>query len=80
MQKMINFDDVTKGNMKEHNSNWLENPDHSYRILVIGGSRSGKTSSFCNIISHQSEIEKNYFYAEDPYKAKYQLLIIKQEM
>ena len=27
MQKMINFDDVTKGNMKECNSNWLQNPD-----------------------------------------------------
>ena len=32
---MMNFDDVTKGNMKEHNPNWPI-PDHPYRILIIG--------------------------------------------
>ena len=32
--KMINFDDVTKENIREHNPNW----DHPYRILIIGGS------------------------------------------
>ena len=39
---MINFDDVTQEKIKEHNTNWLEIPDHSYRILIIGGSGSGK--------------------------------------
>ena len=34
---MINFDDVTKENMKKNNSNWPQIPDHSYRILVIAG-------------------------------------------
>ena len=29
IQKMINFDDVTKEKIKEHNPNWLEIPDHS---------------------------------------------------
>ena len=36
---MINFDNVTK----EHNSNWSQIHDYSYRILIIGGSGSGKT-------------------------------------
>ena len=40
---MINFDDVTKGNIKEHNPNWPEIPD-PYRMLIIGGSGSGKTN------------------------------------
>ena len=40
---MINFDDVTKENIKEHNTNWPLIPDHPYRILIIGGSGSGKT-------------------------------------
>ena len=34
---MITFDDVIKENIKKHN------PDHSYRILIIGASGSGKT-------------------------------------
>ena len=29
MQKMINFD-VTKENIKEHNLNWPQIPDHPY--------------------------------------------------
>ena len=39
---MINFDDVIKENIKEHNPDWLQIPDHPYRILRIGGSGSGK--------------------------------------
>ena len=29
---MVNFDDVTKENIKKHNPNWPQIPDHSYRI------------------------------------------------
>ena len=29
---MVNFDDVTKENIKEHNPNWSQIPDHPYRI------------------------------------------------
>ena len=28
-------------------------PDHPYRILIIGGSRSGKTNVLLNLIKHQ---------------------------
>ena len=48
---MINFDDVTKENIKEHNPNWPQIPDHPYRILIIGGSGSGKTNSLLNLIN-----------------------------
>ena len=41
---MINFDDVTKEKIKENNPNWPKIPDHPYRILIIGGSGSGKTN------------------------------------
>ena len=37
---MINFDDVVKENIKEHNPNLLQIPDHPYQILVIGRSGS----------------------------------------
>ena len=39
---MINFDDVAKENIKERNPNWLQTANHQSRILIIGGSRSGK--------------------------------------
>ena len=39
---MINFGDVTKQNIKEHNPNLSQIPDHTYRILIIRGSGSGK--------------------------------------
>ena len=40
--KMINFHDVTKEDINKHNPNWPQIPDHSYRILIIGGPRFGK--------------------------------------
>ena len=55
---MINFDDVTKANIKEHNPNWPQILDHPYIVLIIGGSGSGKTNSLFNLISHQPDIDK----------------------
>ena len=57
---MINFDDVRKENIKEHNPNWPQIPNHPYRIFIIGGSGSGKINSFCNLISHQPDIDEVY--------------------
>ena len=71
---MINFDNVTKENTKEHNPNWPQVPDHPYRILIIGGSGSGKTNSLFNLIYQQLDTDKIYSNAKDPYKAKYQVL------
>ena len=42
MQKIINFDDVTKENIEEHNLNCPQIPDHPYRILIIGGKKKKK--------------------------------------
>ena len=39
---MIKFDDVTKENMEEQNSNQPQIPDHPYIMLTIGGSGSEK--------------------------------------
>ena len=55
---MINIDDVFKENIKEHKPNWPQIPDHPYRILIIGGSWSGKTNSFLILICHQPDIDK----------------------
>ena len=42
---MMNSDDATKENMKYHNSIWSQISDRPYRILIIRGSRSGKTNT-----------------------------------
>ena len=77
---MINFDDVTKENIKEKkNPNQTRIPDHPYRILRTGGSGSGKTNSLFNVINQQPDTDKIYSYAKDPYEAKYQFLINKRE-
>ena len=49
---MINFDDITKDNIKDHNPNWTQIPDHPYKILIIGSSRSGKIKILFNLIGH----------------------------
>ena len=71
---MINFDDYVNENKTEHNKNWPYIPDHPYRILIIGGSGSGKTNLLLNLIENQPDIDKIYLYAKDPYEAKYQYL------
>ena len=76
---MINFDDYTDENKIDHNPNWLYIPDHPYRILILGGSRSGKTNTLLKLINNQSNIDKIYLYAKDLYEDKYQFLIKKIE-
>ena len=64
---MINFDDYTNGNIIEHNSKWPYIPDHPYRILIIGGSGSGKTNALLNLINNYPDIDKRYLYTKDQY-------------
>ena len=52
---MINFDEYTNENRINHNPNWPYIPDHPYRILIIGGSGSGKTNTLLNLINNQPE-------------------------
>ena len=76
---MINFDEYTNENTIKHNPNWPYIPDHPYRMLIIGGSGSGKTNALLNLIQYQPYIDKIYLYVKDPYEAKYQFLISKTE-
>ena len=72
---MIHFDDYTNENKINHNCNWLYIPDHPYRILILGGSGSGKTNTLLNLTENQPDIDKIYLYVKDLYEAKYQYLI-----
>ena len=44
----------------EDNPKWPYIPDHPYRILIIEGSGSGKTSALLNLINDQPDIDKIY--------------------
>ena len=68
---MINFDNYTNENKTEQNLKWPYISDHPYRILIVGGSGSGKTNALLNLINNQLDIDKIYLYAKDPYEAKY---------
>ena len=48
-------------------------------MLIIGSSRSRKTSALLNSINNEPDADKIYLYAKDPYEAKHQLLINKKE-
>ena len=55
--KMINLDTITNENNKKHNEKWPYISDHSYRILIIGGSGSGRTNTLLNLINEENDIE-----------------------
>ena len=74
---MKTYDQSVKLN---HNPNWSYILDHPHRILIIGGSGSGKTNVLLNLIKNQRpDINKIYLYVKDPFESKYQLLINRRE-
>ena len=63
---MFSLDSITNGNNKNYNKGWSYISDHLYRMLIIGGSGSGKINTLLNLIKEQ-EINQN--------EPKYNLLV-----
>ena len=48
---MINLDSIKNENNKKHDEKWPYIPDHWYRVIIIGGSGSGKANALINLIN-----------------------------
>ena len=79
---MVNLDDITNTNDKDHNKKWPYITDHSYKMLIIEGSGSGKSNALINLIKGQysdSLIDKIYLHAKNLSESKSWFLIKKRE-
>ena len=72
---MLNLDNITNVNNKEHNKKWQFIVDQPNRILIIGGSGSEKTNALLYLISQQI----CHLHAKDLSKPKYECLTKKHE-
>ena len=72
---MINLNNIVNNNNQQQNKKWPYIGDHSYRILIIGGSGSEKTNTLLHLINVQKDIDKIYLYAKDLSEPKYEDLI-----
>ena len=64
---MINYDDVTKGNINKRKLNWPLIIYLWYRILILGGFGSEKINGLLNLIKQEDDdaysiIDKIYLY------------------
>ena len=76
---MINLDSIINNNNNNHNEKWQYIHDHPYRILINGGSGSGKTKILLNLINEQKDIDKIYLYVKDLIELNYEYLIKNRE-
>ena len=59
---MINLDNITNENNKEHNEKLPYIPDHPYKFLIICGSGSGKTNTLLNLIKEQDDVDEIFVH------------------
>ena len=63
-----------------HNPNWPYISDHPCRILIIGGSRSGKTNVLLNLMKHQQpDIDNIYSHLKIPLNQSINCLLMKHK-
>ena len=79
---MFTLDASTNENNRDQIKKWPYIPDYPYRMLIIGGSGSGKTNVLLNLTKEQDSdnlIDEIYLNAKELNEPKYQLLIKQRE-
>ena len=69
-QTSNHFNYITKQNIRGHNPNWPQNPNHPHKMFIIEGFESGNPDALLHSINHTRCINKIYLYAKDPYEPK----------
>lgn len=82
--KTISYADFTGENKTKRNLTQSYIPGHPFRIIIIGGSVSGKPKALLTLINHKDDndydiIDKSYLNKKDSNKAKYQYIFGKHE-
>lgn len=52
LNMVLNFDEITGQNTKEHNPNWNQILHNPHRILIVHSSGSGQTNALLKLINH----------------------------
>ena len=76
---MINFDDYVNENKTEHNLKWPYYSRSSIQNINNRRLTLRKNKCIIKLINNQTDINKTYLYAKDPYEAKYEFLINKRK-
>ena len=58
---MINFDDFTGKNIKQHNLEWPQISDHPCRVLIVDGFGSVKINALLNLTNTKQKLIKYVF-------------------
>jgi len=76
MADIINFDNITElnENKETHEQRSKFMPKHPFRLLMVGGSGSGKTNVLINMLVRYLNYDKIYIYAKELQQSKYQWL------
>ena len=74
MEELIDFSSILKNDLNVDQNNELM-PQHPFRMLVVGGSGSGKTNMVLNLIMRELKYDRLYLYAKDLEEPKYAFLL-----
>ena len=70
--ELFNFDDVTKKTKEKKKNIFI--PDSPFRMLISGGSGSGKTNVLVNLIVNYLSFDKIYINTKHLHQEKYEFL------
>ena len=74
MEDFIDFSALIKSRLEVDQNDELM-PQHPFRMLVVGGSGSGKTNMVMNLIMSKLKYDRLYLYAKDLEEDKYNFLL-----